>query len=81
MMTTAERSRRYRARKRRGVLAFCKIEVTHDDLERLDRLGLLPAVTDRTYWTDAEVAGAIHGALRRLAGLEEAIRVMREADR
>lgn len=79
-MTPAERCRVYRARKRRGVVGLARVEVTRDDLDRLDRFGLLPKRAEGETWTDAEVAGAIHGALRRLAGLEDAMRTLREAD-
>jgi hypothetical protein len=82
MTTTAaaERSRRYRERKKRRVLGLARVEITQDDLDRLDRFGLLPKLGERTAWTDLEVAGAMHGALRRLDGLEAAMHALREAD-
>ena len=79
-VTPAERCRIYRARKRRGVVGLARVDVTRDDLDRLDRFGLLPKVREGETWTDAQVVAAIHGALRRLAGLEDAMRTLREAD-
>jgi hypothetical protein len=82
MTTTAaaERSRRYRERKRAGVVGLARVALTQADVDRLDRFGLLPKLGERPAWTDAEMADAIHAALRRLDGLETAMRALREAD-
>ena len=68
----AIRARRYRKRRADGVLAVLNVEVTQDDIDLLERLGLLG--TDQTEWDD--VVKAIRTLLDRGEALADALEAL-----